>query len=112
MRTIPPLRSLSPQIHRLDLVVAGAALESLLWTAVPPAEETFGFIKDAIETELDWLNAPPGPQKSLSIVVLALFPFVLFAGLWRRSRRLLAASAGLIVAFYILMHHVAAKSRS
>ena len=49
------------------------------------------------------MNAPPGPQKSLSFALLALFPIVLFAGLWRRSWRLLATSAGLIVAFYFLM---------
>jgi hypothetical protein len=94
-------------VIRLELVIAGAALEALLWTVVPPVEETFGFIEDAIETELDWVNAPPGPQKSLSFALLALFPFMLFAGPWRRSRRLLAACASLIVAFYFLMHHVA-----
>ena len=54
--------------HRLDLVVAGAALEALLWTAVPPVEETFGFVEEAIDTELGWLNAPPGPRKTLSFV--------------------------------------------
>ncbi len=74
-----------------------------------PVEETFGFIEDAIETELDWLLAPAGAQKYLSFALLALFPVVLFAGLWRHSWRLLAASAGLIVAFYLLMHCVAAK---
>jgi hypothetical protein len=98
--------------HRLELVLAGTVLEALLWTAVPPVEETFGFIEEAIKTELDWLNAPPGPQKALSFALLALFPVVLFAGLWRHSRRLLATSVGLIVVFYFLMHHVAAKSRS
>jgi hypothetical protein len=56
-----------------------------------------------IETELDWLNAPPGTQKTLSVALLALFPIVLLAGLWRRSRHLLAASAGPIVVFYFLM---------
>ena len=96
--------------HRLDLVVAGVALEALLWTAVPPVEETFGFVEDAIEKELDWLNAPPGPQITLSVALVALFPIVLLAGLWRRSGRLLAASAGLIVVFYFLMRRVAAKS--
>ena len=75
-------------------------------------EETFGFIEDAIEEELDWLNAPLGPQKNLSTVLLALFPIVVFAALWRRSWRLLAASAGLILAFYFLMLRVAAESRS
>lgn len=40
-------------VIRLELVIAGAALEALLWTVVPPVEETFGFIEDAIETELD-----------------------------------------------------------
>jgi hypothetical protein len=109
---IYPLIGFGAWRHRLELVIVGAALEALLWTAVPPVEETFGFVEDAIETELDWLNAPPGPQKSLSFVLLALFPTVLFAGLWRRSWRLLAASAGLIIAFYFLMHHVGAKSRS
>ena len=98
--------------HRLELVVTGAALEALLWTAVPPVEETFGFVEDAIETELDWLNAPPGPHKSLSFALLALFPVVLFTGLWRRSWRLLTASAAVIIVFYLLMHHIAAKSRS
>ena len=107
---IYPLIGVGAWRHRLDLVVAGAALEALLWTVVPPVDETFGFVEDAIETELDWLNAPAGPQKSLSFAVLALFPIVLFAGLWRRSRRLLAASAGLIVVFYFLMRRVAAKS--
>ncbi len=96
--------------HRLDLVVAGVALEALLWTAVPPVEETFGFVEDAIETELQWLNVPPGTQKSLSFALLGLFPIVLFAGLWRHSRRLLFASVGLIVVFYFLMRRVAAKS--
>lgn len=109
---IYPLIGLSAWRHRLELVTAGAALEALLWTAVPPVEETFGFIEETIETELDWLNAPSVPQKNLSAVLLALFPIVLFAGLWRRSWRLLAASAGLIVVFYFLMHRVAAKSRS
>ncbi len=106
-----PLIGFGAWRHRLELVLAGAAFEALLWTAVPPVEETFGFVEDAIEAELDWLNAPPGPQKSLSFALLALFPIVLFAGLWRHSRRLLAASAGLIVVFYFLMRRVAAKSR-
>ncbi len=96
--------------HRLDLVAAGAALEALLWTAVPPAEETFGFVEDAIEKELGWLNAPSGPQKTLSFVLLALFPVAVFAGLWRRSWRLLAASVALIAIFYLRMLSVAAKS--
>jgi hypothetical protein len=109
---IYPLIGFGAWRHRLELVVAGAALEALLWTAVPPVEETFGFVEDAIETELEWLNAPPGLQKSLSFVLLALFPVVLFAGLWRRSRRLLAASVGLIVVFYFLMRRIAAESRS
>jgi hypothetical protein len=109
---IYPLIGFGAWRHRLELVVAGAALEMLLWTAVPPVEETFGFIEVAIERELEWLNAPPGLQKSLSLALLALFPIVLFVGLWRRSRRLLAASAGLIIVFYFLMRRVAAKSRS
>ena len=109
---IYPLIGFGAWRHRLELVVAGMALEALLWTAVPPVEETFGFVEDAIEAEMDWLNAPPGSQKSLSFALLVLFPIVLFAGLWRRSRRLLSASAGLIVAFYFLMRRVAAKSRS
>ncbi len=109
---IYPLIGFGAWRHRLELVVAGAALEALLWTAVPPVEETFGFVEEAIETELDWLNAPPGLEKSLSFVLFALFPIVLFAGLWRRSRRLLAASAVLIGAFYFLMRRVAMKSRS
>ena len=57
--------------------------------------------------ELDWLNAPQGPGKTLSFAVLALFPGVLFVGLWRRSWRLLAAAAGLITLFYLLMRRVA-----
>jgi hypothetical protein len=77
---------------------------------VPPVEETLGFVEDVIETELDWLNAPPGPEKTLSFVVLGLFPVALFAGLWRRSWRLLAASAALIGVFYLLMRRVAAKA--
>ncbi len=109
---IYPLMGVGAWRHRLELVVAGAALEALLWTAVPPVEETFGFVEDAIETELDWLNAPPGSKKNLSFVLLALFPIVLFAGLWRRSRRLLAASVGLIVGFYFLMRRVAVESSS
>ena len=109
---IYPLIGFGAWRHRLELVLAGAALEALLWTVVPPVEETFGFVEDAIETELDWLNAPPGLQKSLSLALLALFPIVLFTGLWRRSWRLLAASAGLIVVFYFLMRRVAAKPRS
>jgi hypothetical protein len=75
-----------------------------------PVEERFGFVEDTIETELDWLNAPAGTQKSLSFAVLALFPIVLLAGLWRRSRSLLAASVGLIVGFYFLMRRVAVES--
>ena len=109
---IYPLIGFGAWHHRLDVVVAGAALEALLWTAVPPVEETFGFVEDTIETELDWLNAPPGPQKYLSFALLVAFPIVAFAGLWRRSWRLLGASAGLIVAFYVLMHRIAAKSGS
>jgi len=104
---IYPLIGLGAWRHRLDLVAAGAALEALLWTAVPPVEETFGFVEDAIETELDWLNAPPGPEKTLSFVVLGLFPVALFAGLWRRSWRLLAASVALIGVFYLLMRRIA-----
>ncbi len=96
--------------HRLELVAAGAVLEVALWTVVPSVDETFGFVEDAIETELDWLNAPPEAQKTPSFVLLALFPIVLFAGLWGRSRRLLAASAALIVVFYFLMRRVAARS--
>jgi hypothetical protein len=107
---IYPLIGVGAWRHRLELVVAGVALEALLWTAVPPVDETFGFVEDAIETELDWLNAPAGAQKTLSLVLLALFPIVLFAGLWRRSRRLLAMSAGLIVVFYFLMRRVAVES--
>jgi hypothetical protein len=96
--------------HRLELVLAGVALEALLWTAVPPVDEMFGFVEDAIETELDWLNAPAGAQKTLSLVLLAVFPIVLFAGLWRRSWRLLATSAGLIVVFYFPMRRIAVES--
>jgi hypothetical protein len=107
---IYPLIGVGAWRHRLDLVVAGAALEALLWTAVPPAEETFGFVEDAIQKELGWLNAPSGPQKTLSFVLLALFPVAVFAGLWRRSWRLLAASAALIAIFYLLMLSVAAKA--
>ena len=70
---------------------------------MPPVEETFGFVEDAIETQLDWLNAPSGAQKSLSFALLALFPVVLFGGTWRHSRRLLAVSAGLMVVVYFLM---------
>jgi len=102
-----PLIGLGAWRHRLDLVASGLVLEALLWTAVPPVEETFGFIEDAIETELDWLNAPQGPGKTLSFAVLALFPVALFVGLWRRSWRLLAAAAGLITLFYLLMRRVA-----
>jgi hypothetical protein len=105
-----PLIGVGAWRHRLDVVAAGAALEALLWTAVPPVEETFGFVEEAIEAELDWLNAPPGPRKTLSFVLLALFPVAAFAGLWRRSWRLLAASAALIAVFYLLMRSVAAKS--
>jgi hypothetical protein len=108
---IYPLIGFGAWRHRLEVVIAGVALEALLWTAVPPVEETFGFVEDAIETELEWLNAPAGLQKSLSFALLALFPIVLFAGLWRRSRRLLAAAAGLMDIFYFLMRRVAAKSR-
>ncbi len=107
---IYPLIGVGAWRHRLELLVAGVTFEALLWTAVPPVEKTFGFVEDAIEMELDWLNAPPGVQKSLSFALLALFPIILFAGLWKHSRRLLAASAGLIVVFYFLMRRVAAKS--
>ena len=75
-----------------------------------PVEETFGFVEEAIEAELDWLNAPSGPRKTLSFVLLALFPVAAFAGLWRRSWRLLAVSAALIAIFYLLMRSVAARS--
>jgi hypothetical protein len=76
---IYPLIEVGAGRHRLDLVLAGVALEALLWTAVPPVEETFGFVEDAIEKELGWLPAPSGPQKALSFVLLALFPAILFA---------------------------------
>ena len=109
---IYPLIGFGAWRHRLDVVAAGAVLEALLWTAMPPVEETFGFIEEAIETELDWLNAPPGPQKYLSLIVLAAFPVFTLAGLWRRSWRLVGTSAGLIMLFYFLMNRVAAKSRS
>ena len=109
---IYPLIGFGVWRHRLDLVVAGAALEALLWTAVPPVEETFGFIEEAIETELEWLNAPAGAQKYLSLIVLAAFPVIALAGLWRRSWRLLGTSAGLIMLFYFLMNRVAVKYRS
>ena len=105
-----PLIGIGAWRHRLDLVAAGAALEALLWTAVPPVEETLGFVEEAIEAELDWLNSPPGPRKSLSFVLLCLFPVAVFAGLWRRSWRLLGASAALIAVFYLLMRSVAARS--
>jgi hypothetical protein len=82
---IYPLMGFGVWRHRLDLVVAGAALEALLWTVVPPVDETFRFVEDAIQTELDWLNAPASTQKSFSFGVLALFPIVLFAGLWKRA---------------------------
>jgi hypothetical protein len=107
---IYPLIGLGAWRYRLDLIAAGAALEALLWTAMPPVEETFGFVEEAIETELDWLNAPPGPLKTLSFVVLGLFPVALFAGLWRRSWRLLDASVVLVGVFYLLMRRVAASA--
>jgi hypothetical protein len=107
---IYPLIGLGAWRHRLDLVAAGAALEAMLWTAVPPVDETFGFVEDAIETELDWLNAPPGPEKTLSVALRGLFPVSLFAGLWRRSWRLLAASVLLIGVFYLLIRRVAASA--
>jgi hypothetical protein len=46
------------------------------------------------------------------LVVLAAFPVFALAGLWRCSWRLLGASAGLIVLFYLLMNRVAAKFRA
>ena len=107
---IYPLMGFGAWRHRLELVAAGAAFEVLLRRVVPPVEETFGFIEEAIEMELDWLNAPPGAQKSLSLAVLALFPIGVFAGLWRRSWCLLAAAAGLIAVFYVLMRRVAAEA--
>ena len=107
---IYPLIGIGAWRQRIELVIAGVAFEALLWTVVPPVEETFGFIEDAIETELNWLDAPPGPEKSLSFALLVMFPFVLFAGLWRRSRRLLVTSVGLIAVFYLLMRRLAAKS--
>ena len=109
---IYPLIGFGAWRHRLDVVAAGLGLEALLWTAVPPVEESFGFIEEAIATELDWLNAPAGPQKHLSLIVLAAFPVFALAGLWRRSWRLVGTSAGLIMLFYFLMNRVAAKSRS
>jgi hypothetical protein len=60
-----PLIGVGAWRHRLDLVAAGAALEALLWTAVPPVEETFGFVEEAIEAELDWLNAPRAAEDPL-----------------------------------------------
>jgi hypothetical protein len=48
--------------------------------------------------------------KTLSFVLLALFPVAAFAGLWRRSWRLLAASAALSAIFYLLIRSVAARS--
>ena len=107
-----PLIGFGAWHHRLDVVAAGLGLEALLWTAVPPVEETFGFVEETIETELEWLNAPAGAQKVLSIIVLAAFPVVALAGLWRRSWGLVIASVGLIVLFYLLMNRVAAKSRA
>ncbi len=41
---------------------------------------------------------------------MLIYPVAVFAGLWRRSWRLLAASAALIATFYLLMRSVAAKS--
>jgi hypothetical protein len=76
-----------------------------------PVGETFGLVEDAIETELAWLNAPPGTQKSVSFALSTLFPVVLFAGLWRLSWRLLAAAARLVV-FYFLKGRIAAGLRS
>ena len=43
--------------------------------------ETFGFVEDAIEKDLGWLNAPSGPQNTLSFVLLALYSVAVFAGL-------------------------------
>ncbi len=63
---IYPLIGFGAWRRQLELVVAGVAFEALLWTAVPPVEETFGFVEDAIEKELGWLNAPRGSQKLLS----------------------------------------------
>ena len=59
---IYPLIGFGAWHHRLDVVAAGLGLEALLWTAVPPVEETFGFVEEAIETELEWLNAPAGAR--------------------------------------------------
>ena len=95
--------------HRLELVAAGLACEASLWTVMPPVEKTFGFLEQAIETELEWLNAPAGPQKTLSFVLLAAFPTLVVTGLWTRSRRVLAGSAGVISAFGLLMRRVAAE---
>jgi hypothetical protein len=76
-----------------------------------PVEETFGLVEDGIETELAWLNAPLGTQKSVSFALSTLFPVVLFAGLWRLSWRLLATAARLVVC-YFLIGRVAAGLRS
>ena len=98
-------------LHRIELVIIGGLLEVLLWTAIPPVNQTFGFIEDVIIKELDWLNAPPSLQKSFSFVLLMLFPIVLLAGLWLHSWRLLGVSLVLILSFYFLMHRIAAKVR-
>jgi hypothetical protein len=38
-------------------------------------------VEDAIEKDLGWLNAPSGPQNTLSFVLLALYSAAVFAGL-------------------------------
>lgn len=105
-----PIIAVGAWQHRPKLMAAGVVSEALLWTVVPPVEQTFGFIEDAIETELEWANAPPSPQKSLSLALLALFPAFLLTGLWRRSRGLLTASAGLMLTFYLLMRRIAGRT--
>lgn len=106
---IYPLAGVAVWQHRRGLLASAVLSEAVLWCAVPPVEETFGFIEDAIEVELGWLNAPSGREKRASLAVLALFPPTVFAGLWRHSPRLLASGATLILCFYMLMRHLAGK---
>ena len=82
-------------------------LEVLNWTVVPPVAKTLPFIQHVIDRELEWLRAPPGTAKLLSILLFGMFLLLLSTGLWLHSPTLLMVSLVVIVIFRFLMNYVA-----
>lgn len=101
---IYPLLAYGLWAHLPWLIGLCLLLELLNWTAMPPVEKTLGFIQEAIDMEIVWWNADAGFLKTVSIVLLLAFPFVLFVGVWQHHWLLIAGGFALIIFFGVLMN--------